>query len=395
MPDPKRYRLWKTKMIQQAQSSSVASTRAWKGCLWSLLIVLTLAALLTGAGTIQFKTGTSFQTTVSNAWRTHFPHTQLSALSNRLPALYLVTHNCSAKAAASVSSSLFPEIKHNVEAQSSAAPGTADQGVSVSLLKEAEQLIPGSSKLFPEVKHNIQALPQADASANVQQPADSGVTLSLLNSAKKLVPASNAFLSETKHNVEKRLGSLTAQEHQTCPQQGSSWSLFRNAEQLPKAIARPVDWAFENSLLRTAELESDVAVLHDENQQLSAHLLSAARQLAAIGQTVWLPQDGQAPAPTVQMNQNKAAAAAAVLLLSLACISGAVWAMTKGCSRCSMQAASQHNFAEQVGEDTQYVECILENMLFTERFCCVVIRHELQCTLVLPQQCSCLVTAEK
>ncbi len=364
MPDAKRYRLWKTKMVQQAQSSSMASNRAWKGFLWTLLIVLTVAALLFGAGTSQFSTGASFQTSVSTAWRTRFPHTQLSALSNRLPAFYSVTHDSLAKAAASISSSLFPEIKHNVEAQSS-----ADQGVSVSLLKKAEQLIPASSKLFPEVKQNIQALSQADVSAHVQQPADSGLTLSLLNSAKKLVPASNALFPEIKHNHQEQSGSLIAQELQTPPQQGSSWSLFRNAEQLPKATARPIDWALENSLLRTAELESDVAVLHDENQQLSAHLLSAARQLAAIGQTVQPPQDGQASAPTVQLNQNKAAAAA-VLFLSLACISGAIWAMTRGCSRCSMQAASQHNYAEQVGEDTQCVECILENMLLPEHFFC-------------------------
>ncbi len=367
-------------MVQQAQSSSVASNRAWQGFLWTLLIVLTLAALLFGAGTSQISTGTSFQTSVSNAWRTHFPHTQLSTLSNCLPAFYSVTHDSSAKAAASVSSSVFPEIRHNVQAQSSAAQGTADQDVSVSLLKEAEQLIPASSKLFPEIKHNIQALSQADVSANVQQPADNGLTLSLLNSAKKHVPASNALFPEIKHNNHEQSGSLTAQEHQTPAQQSSRWSLFRNAEQLPKAIARPVDWALENSLLRAAELESDLAVVHDENQQLSAHLLSAARQLAAIGQTVQLPQDEQAPAPTVQLNQNKAAAAA-VLLLSLACISGATWAMTKGCSRCSSQAASQHNFAEQVCEDTQRVQCILENMLLTEYFCCVDIKHELSAAL--------------
>ena len=367
----------------------MASNRAWKGFLWTLLIVLTLAALLFGAGTSQFSTGSSFQTSVSNAWRTRFPHTQLSALSNRLPSFYSVTHDSSAKAATSVSSSLFPEIKHSVEAQSS-----ADQGVSASLLKDAEQLIQASSKLFPEIKQNIQALSQADVSANVQQPADSGLTLSLLNSAKKLMPASNALFPEIKHNVQEQSGSLTAQEQQALPQQGSSWSLFRNAEQPPKATARPVDWALENSLLRAAELESDLAVVHDENQQLSAHLLSAARQLAAIGQTVQLPQDKQAPAPTVQLNQNKAAAAA-VLLLSLACISGATWAMTKGCSRCSIPAASQHNFAEQVDEDTQYVECTLENMLLTEHLCCVDIKHELQCIFVLPQQCSCLITAEK
>ena len=357
MPDPKSYRLWKTKMVQQAQSSSMASNRAWKAFVWTLLIVLALAAVLFGARTSQFSTGTSFQASVSNAWRTYLPYTQLSALSNRLPALYSVTHDCSTKAPASVTSVLLPEIKHNVEAQSSAAQGTAEQGVSMSLLKEAEQLIPASSKLFPEVKQNIQALSQADVSANVQQPAASGLTLSLLNSVRKLVPTSDALFPEIKHNVEKRFGSFTAQERQTPPQKGSSWSLFRNAE-LPKAVAGPVDWALENSLLRTAELESDVAVLHDDNQQLSAHLLSAARQLAAIGQTVQLPQDGQAPAPTVQLNQNKVAAAAAavaVLLLSLACISCAISAMTKGCSRCSVQAASQHNFAEQVSEDTQCI----------------------------------------
>ncbi|KAL0044654.1 hypothetical protein WJX82_004318 [Trebouxia sp. C0006] len=198
MPDPKSYRLWKAKMVQQAQSSSTAPNRAWKGFLWTLLIVLTLAALLFGAGASQFSTGTSFQISVSNAWRTHFPHTQLSALSNRLPAFYSVTQP---KAAASVSSSLFPEIKHNVEAQAGAAPETADQGVSASLLKDAEQLVPASSKLFPEIKHNIHALSQADISENLQQPADSGLTLSLLNSAKKLVPASDALFPEIKHNA--------------------------------------------------------------------------------------------------------------------------------------------------------------------------------------------------
>ncbi|KAL0032823.1 hypothetical protein WJX77_001205 [Trebouxia sp. C0004] len=296
----------------------------------------------------QIPRGTSVQTSVSNAWCTYFPHTQLSVLSNHLPAFYSDTHSCSAKAP-----SLFPDIKPNVEAQSSAVQGTADQGVSASLLKEAEQLIPASSKLIPEVKHSIQALSQAGVSANAQQPADSGLTLSLPNSAKKSVPASDALFPEIKHNVQERSGSLAAQEHAP-PQTGSGWSLFRNAEQLPKAIARPVDWALEHSLLRTAELECDLAVVHDENQQLSAHLLSASRQLAAIGQTVQLPQDGQAPAPTVQLNQNKAAAAAAVLLLSLACISCAIWAMTKGCSRCSNQETSQHNFAQQVQDMQSY-----------------------------------------
>ncbi|KAA6418014.1 MAG: hypothetical protein FRX49_12014 [Trebouxia sp. A1-2] len=242
MPDPKSYRLWKTKMVQQAQSSSMASNRAWKAFVWTLLIVLALAAVLFGARTSQFSTGTSFQASVSNAWRTYLPYTQLSALSNRLPALYSVTHDCSTKAPASVTSVLLPEIKHNVEAQSSAAQGTAEQGVSMSLLKEAEQLIPASSKLFPEVKQNIQALSQADVSANVQQPAASGLTLSLLNSARKLEPTSDALFPEIKHNVEKRFGSFTAQERQTPPQKGSSWSLFRNAE-LPKAAASQHNFA--------------------------------------------------------------------------------------------------------------------------------------------------------
>ena len=49
-------------------------------------------------------------------------------------------------------------------------------------------------------------------------------------------------------------------------------------------------WALEDSLLRAAELECDLASIKEEHQQLSAHLLQAARQLAAVGQPVQLPE---------------------------------------------------------------------------------------------------------
>ncbi|KAL3158899.1 hypothetical protein ABBQ32_011614 [Trebouxia sp. C0010 RCD-2024] len=57
--------------------------------------------------------------------------------------------------------------------------------------------------------------------------------------------------------------------------------------------APTINWALEDSLLKAAELESNLASMRQENQQLSAHLLHAARQLAAVGQAVQLPQAQQ------------------------------------------------------------------------------------------------------
>lgn len=57
--------------------------------------------------------------------------------------------------------------------------------------------------------------------------------------------------------------------------------------------APTINWALEDTLLKAAELESNLASMRQENQQLSAHLLHAARQLAAVGQPVQLPQAQQ------------------------------------------------------------------------------------------------------
>ena len=71
----------------------------------------------------------------------------------------------------------------------------------------------------------------------------------------------------------------------------SSNSIHSGASQSAAAAAdfALVDWSFEDSSLKAAELECELAQLREENQQLSAHVLSATRQLASIGQAVQLP----------------------------------------------------------------------------------------------------------
>ena len=74
------------------------------------------------------------------------------------------------------------------------------------------------------------------------------------------------------------------------------------------------NWALEDSLLRAAELESALASMREDSLQLSAHLLQAARQLAAVGQPVQLPT-AQQTEPFMGLFSNSTAVFGMLLLI--------------------------------------------------------------------------------
>ena len=308
-----------------------------------------LTALSVAAEVSQPGAAVSIRSSISNAWCAHLPQASLVTLSNHLPAFPFAAPT-SAEEFTPASTALFPEIKHSVEALSSTAPPhdnqrPAEGGLTRSLLKHTDQPVAASNRLFPEIKHDMEAMSNTANAEHDQEAVDCGASSSLLKGCQKDVPTSSALFPEIKHEVKALLNKVSSQDDPVNSLFSRSWSLFTPAEQQPKAI--PVDWHLENSLLKTAELECDLAATRDENQQLSAHLLSAARQLAAVGQTVQLAEDKQAPASTAS-KLFWGQTAAAMLLLSLAVGSSAVWAVTRECRHCSSHAANQHNLTEQV-----------------------------------------------
>lgn len=103
-------------------------------------------------------------------------------------------------------------------------------------------------------------------------------------------PFANNLFPEIKQEVAAMEGSAQPQQ---AHRDGGSHSTLLLESVLDSRVGSRANWALEDSLLRAAELESDLASKHEENQQLSAHLLQAARQLAAVGQPVQLPEAQQ------------------------------------------------------------------------------------------------------
>lgn len=307
MQDPEKYRLWKAEVVQQTKNSSSLSATAWKVLSWALLAGLTLTAIALAIEPTQQGIVSSIHRSASSAWDSHFPHTQLSAWLNCLPVFHSSSTQTQAEGGFSASDTLFPEIKREIEALSSKDNLQESQtSIDSDFSKATDQPSRVSEALFPEIKHDVEALSSKVNSHDTPEVTDSSTN--------------------------------------------SMWSLFKLPAKPPETGSRAehVNWPLENSLLRAAELESDLASMRSENQQLSAHLLSAARQLAAVGQPVHLPQDGQSPVSTASKLVSGSKAAAAMLGLSLAALIWAVVALRTGCPRCKEHVAEEHFSAEQV-----------------------------------------------
>ena len=308
MQDPTEYRLWKEAMAQQANGSPTlsASSRAWKAFSWTLLAGLTLAALALAAEVRQPGSVSSIQRSAGIALSSDSHLISFYMLSQHLPGFHLpIQMSANSEHTSLASVTMFPEIKQNVHALSNKAGVQNEQDIpDIQVL--AETPVTASDALFPEIKQNVQARSNTAEPENNQQDAD----------------------------------------------KGGLWSVFKAAPGHHSEAAtnpEPVDWHLQNSLLRAAELESDLARMHDENQQLSAHLLSAARQLAAIGQAVQLPQHEKALASRNSNSSNIRKNTAGVLVpLLLAALFWTVFARTRICPKCKKHATVHDNLAQQV-----------------------------------------------
>lgn len=124
----------------------------------------------------------------------------------------------------------------------------------------------------------------------------------------------------------------------------------------PGGSVLSIHWALEDSLLKAAELESNLASMRQENQQLSAHLLHAARQLAAVGQPVQLPQARQ-----LEPAQNLFLRYTLVTCMLLLMLTWALWALLTAAKRfpaTAQQPAAKNPDAEEV---CQIVSLLLPN----------------------------------
>ena len=115
-----------------------------------------------------------------------------------------------------------------------------------------------------------------------------------------LEAATSKLFTEFRQQVEAMDSNDMLQEPDHDDDNHRTWLCGPSQHQHAGSNVRSNTWALEDSQLRAAELECDLASMHEESQQLSAHLLQAARQLAAVGQPVKLPQAQQTePAQTL------------------------------------------------------------------------------------------------
>ena len=163
---------------------------------------------------------------------------------------------------------------------------------------------PVTSKLFPEIKQQVEAL---DSNVQPQEPNDDIHRNLLLGS-------SQCSLSSSRVNS--------------------------------------TNWALEDSWLRAAKLESDLASMHEENQQLSAHLLQAARQLAAVGQPVQLPE-----APQTEPVQGLSSRKAAVLGMLLLVLPWALWGLLTSARQTPVTVQQQATNADSAADEVCSSDC--------------------------------------
>lgn len=159
---------------------------------------------------------------------------------------------------------------------------------------------PVTSKLFPEIKQEVEAL---DSNVQPQEPNDDSHRNSLLGSSQCSFGGSRVYST---------------------------------------------NWALEDTWLRAAELESDLASMHEENQQLSAHLLQAARQLAAVGQPVQLPE-AQQTEPVQDLSSRQAA----VLVMLLLMLPWALWGLLTSARRTPVTLRQQPTEADSAADEVR------------------------------------------
>ena len=175
---------------------------------------------------------------------------------------------------------------------------------------------PVTSKLFPEIKQQVAAL---DSHAQPQQPYD----------------------SDDSHSSKLQMGS----SH--CSIGGSR--------------VDSSNWALEDSLLRAAELESDLASIREENQQLSAHLLQAARQLAAVGQPVQVPE-AQQIVPVLGLFSSSTA----VLGLLMLILTWTLWRLLTSATQNPATAQQQATNADNATDEVCTADCSYHSLTCME-----------------------------
>lgn len=195
--------------------------------------------------------------------------------------------------------------------------------------------------LFPVVPYG-QTYGNADAVSAVITPTTTmpqqPVTTKLFPEIKQEEEAvnSNAQPQEPHHNDDSHRKSLLRSSQ--CPLGGSRVDATK--------------WALEDSLLRAAELQSDLASVHEENQQLSAHLLQAARQLAAVGQPVQLPETQQ-----TELVQGLSSSSTAVLGMLLLMLPWALWGLLIAARRTPVTAQQQATNADNAADEVCLSHC--------------------------------------
>lgn len=190
---------------------------------------------------------------------------------------------------------------------------------------------------------HVTAFPDAQSTTNqaAASAADLANTVPQASASSKLFP-------EIKEDVESLYSKEQLQEACQDTDSPSPWLNDTPSNDLPEQVSKPVysNWMLENSLLRAAELESELASRREENQQLSAHLLQATRQLAVVGQPVQPP--GAAPIDIAGKSFHGNKIVYRLLLLLLA---GACWPFLgtlKAHTVTSQQQSDNANGAEQV-----------------------------------------------
>ena len=186
---------------------------------------------------------------------------------------------------------------------------------------------------------------------------------SIANMAATAIPQDPADVQLASNN-ESVVESLDSKAQMHFPSVAADthnpWLSSTSSHYQPDHASRHVhtDWAAEESLLRVAELESDLACMHEEQQQLSAHLLHAVGQLAAVGQ----PQ----LSPAVPHNRTTRGALHSstgkrtLFWLALTCtICWTLWRAAEARSAIRQQEAGQGHAVEQVLFGTCHISLLL------------------------------------
>lgn len=194
------------------------------------------------------------------------------------------------------------------------------------------------------VMHPSHSMPEANltAATDILLPGmNQKVTTDIVQTLERTeMPDTSAPLSTQRLQPMSQLANST---HQHSLQQSKALS------PTPDAQDPGINWSLENSLLRAAELDCELANMRDQNQQLCAHVLSASRQLAAIGLPVQPPQHDSLPSSRRGlMPSSRIAVITSLLAVLLVCFYLAGWTWQRSSRKLVKSAAAEPDSVQQV-----------------------------------------------